>query len=121
MNYQQGNESKPDVTDGETPSMDQQVGTEKQITPAEKITNNKTINDSGSSKQMIPPEIKEDKLAANKRNMTQRSNTQCLEPVPSELSSLPQSPKNKTPAVEKSEAPKSHRNPSAPNIKLCTV
>ena len=70
------NNCKPDATDGEALSMNQQVETEKPVTPAEKITNNKTIDNSGSSKQTIPPEIKEDKLAANKRNETQRSNTQ---------------------------------------------
>ena len=60
-----------------------------------------------STNQATPPEIKEDRTAENKQDETHRSHTPGEESETFDLSSMTQSPKNKT--------------PGAPNMRLCTV
>ena len=74
-----------------------------------------------STNQATPPEIKEDETVENKQNETHRSHTPGVESEPFDLSSMTQSPKNKTPVAQEGEKPEPHNKPGAPNMRLSTV
>ena len=112
------NKSKLGTIDGGPPSSNQQVETERPVTPAEKITKNEPVGNSVSTNQATPPEIKEDGTAENE---THRSHTLGVESEPLELPIMTQSPKNKTPVAQESEKPEPHNKPGVPNMRLCTV
>ena len=59
------NESKLGTIDGGPPSSNQQVETERPVTPTEKITKNEPLGNSVSVNQATPPAIKEDGTAEN--------------------------------------------------------
>ena len=61
------NEAKLGTIDGGPLSSNQQVETERPVTPAEKITKNEPVGNSVSANQATPPEIKEDGTAENKQ------------------------------------------------------
>ena len=115
------NKSKLGTIDGGPPSSNQQVETERPVTPAENITKNEPVGNSVSANQATPPEIKENRTAENKQDETNQSHTPGVESEPFELLSMTQSPKNKTLVAQECEKPEPHNKPVAPNMRLCTV
>ena len=83
------NESKPETIDG-PPSSNQQVETERPVTPAEKITKDEPVGNNVSTTQATTPETKEDGTAENEQDKTNEPHKPGVESEPIEQPSLTQ-------------------------------
>ena len=114
------NEAKPE-TINRPPSSNQQVETERPVTPTKKINKDEPVGNNVSTTQATTPETKEDGTAENRQDKTNKPHKPGMESEPTEQLSLTQSIKNKTLVDQEDGKPEPHNKLVAPNMRLCTV
>ena len=114
------NEAKPETIDG-PPSSNQQVETEKPVTPAEKTNKDEPVSNNVSATQATAPETKDDGTAEKGQDKTNKPHKPGVESEPTEQPSLTQLIKNKTLVDQEDGKPEPHNKQVAPNMRLCTV